>query len=412
MDTREKLDLLGLAARYDDCTVLSSDPAADGRGFFAPMTDAPRAGRDMFPCVSHLTTPWGQRKAILKVLQTSACQNNCYYCAFRAGRDSRRAHLTPDELARSFDLMYRAGVVEGMFLSSGVIGTARTMDEMLATTELVRQKYGFRGYIHLKLLPGAESAHIARAIELADRVSVNLEGPTPERLAVLAPQKRLDELVGPLKAASEMIRRNRLADASVRAGGRATPQVGGGAWLGMSTQFVVGPAGESDRELLVTAQTLYREVRLARAYYSAFRPVRDTPLEGVAPTHPTREHRLYQADWLLRYYSFSAEELPFDVHGLLSQDLDPKAAWAEAHPERFPVEINRAPLAELLRVPGIGPASGRAIVAARRQGELREVGDLRKLGARADRAARFVTLAGQRPPYQPPLPLSVSRLTG
>ena len=172
----------------------------------------------------------------------------------------------------------------------------------------------------------------------------------------------------------------------------------------MSTQFVVGPAGESDRELLSTVQMLYREVRLARAYYSAFSPVKNTPLEGVVPTHPTREHRLYQADWLLRYYNFGAEELPFDADGQLSQEIDPKAAWAQAHPERFPIEVNAAPLPELLRIPGIGPTSAKAIVQARRQARLRELGDLRKLGARADRAAPFVTLAGKRPPYQPPLP--------
>jgi predicted DNA-binding helix-hairpin-helix protein len=400
MDTREKLDLLGQAARYDDCTVLDSDETADGRGFFAPATVDPRPpSRDMFPCVSHVTTPWGERKAVLKVLQTSACQNNCNYCAFRAGRDIRRAHLTPDELARSFDLMYRAGVVDGMFLSSGIIGTSRTMDEMLATTELVRQKYGFRGYIHLKVLPGAEAAHIARAVELADRISVNLEGPTQERLAALAPQKAMVDLIGPLRIAAEIIRRG-----GARAGTRPAPTIGG-TRLGMSTQFVVGPAGESDRELLATVQMLYREVRLARAYYSAFSPVRNTPLEGVTPTHPTREHRLYQADWLLRYYNFGAEELPFDADGQLSQEIDPKAAWAQAHPERFPIEVNAAPLPELLRIPGIGPTSAKAIVQARRQANLRELGDLRKLGARADRAAPFVTLGGHRPPHQPPLPL-------
>jgi predicted DNA-binding helix-hairpin-helix protein len=296
--------------------------------------------------------------------------------------------------------MYRAGVVEGMFLSSGIIGTIRTMDEMLATTELVRQKYGFRGYIHLKVLPGAETAHIARAVELADRISVNLEGPTQERLAALAPQKAMVDLIGPLRIAAEIIRRG-----GARAGTRPAPTIGH-AHLGMSTQFVVGPAGESDRELLATVQMLYREVRLARAYYSAFSPVKNTPLEGVTPTHPTREHRLYQADWLLRYYNFGAEELPVDADGQLSQEIDPKAAWAQAHPERFPIEVNAAPLPELLRIPGIGPTSAKAIVQARRQAKLRELGDLRKLGARADCAAPFVTLAGHRPPHQPPLPLT------
>jgi predicted DNA-binding helix-hairpin-helix protein len=406
MDTREKLDLLGQAARYDDCTILDSGEAVDGRGFFAPATVDPRPpSRDMFPCVSHLTTPWGQRKAVLKVLQTSACQNNCNYCAFRAGRDIRRAHLSPDELARSFDLMYRAGVVDGLFLSSGIIGTARTMDEMLATTELVRLKYGFRGYIHLKVLPGAEAAHIARAVELADRISVNLEGPTQERLMTLAPQKEMADLVGPLRTAAEIIRARRRDSAWSANTGAQPKSLIGETRLGMSTQFVVGPAGENDRELLSTVQMLYREVRLARAYYSAFSPVKNTPLEGVAPTHPTREHRLYQADWLLRYYNFCVEELPFDADGRLSQAIDPKAAWAQAHPERFPIEVNAAPLPELLRIPGIGPASAKAIVQARRQAKLHELGDLRKLGARADRAAPFVTLAGHRPPHQPPLPL-------
>jgi len=408
MDVREKLDLLGAAARFDDCRAAAPDVIAAGRGFFAPETSTAPDPR-VLPCVSHLHTPDGQRKATLKILQTSACQNNCNYCAFRAGRDIRRAHLTPDDLARSFDLMYRAGLVESLFLSSGVVGTHRTMDEMLATVELVRQRYGFRGYIHLKLLPGAEDAHIERAVELADRVSMNLEAPTTEALAALAPLKRMDALVGPLRKAAEIIRR---ADplrspaptgAGIRAGARPAPAMGH-ARIGMSTQFVVGPAGESDRELLSTAQMLYRELRLARAYYSAFTPVRDTPLEDEPPTDPQREFRLYQADWLLRYYHFSADELPFDSDGQLRIDVDPKAAWAQKHPERFPVEVNAAPLDELMRVPGVGPTSARAIVQARRGGKLAEIGDLRKLGARVDRAAPYVTLAGRRPPYQPPLP--------
>ena len=408
MDVREKLDLLGVAARFDDCRTSAPDVIAEGRGFF---TSEPTTAADprVLPCVSHLHTPDGQRKSTLKVLQTSACQNNCNYCAFRSGRDVRRAHLPADDLARSFDLMYRAGLVESLFLSSGVIGTHRTMDEMLATVELVRVKYGFRGYVHLKLLPGAEDAHIERAVELADRVSVNLEAPTFETLAALAPLKRMDALVGPLRKAAQMICRGDPlrspppTGAGIRAGARPAPTMGH-ARIGMSTQFVVGPAGESDRELLSTAQMLYRELRLARAYYSAFTPVRDTPMEGEPPTDPQREFRLYQADWLLRYYHFSADELPFDSAGQLRTDVDPKAAWAGAHPERFPVEVNAAPLDELLRVPGVGPTSARAIFQALRGGKLAELGDLRKLGARADRAAPYVTLAGRRPPYQPPLP--------
>lgn len=397
MDIREKLALLGQAAQYDDCVAPAGDVQRDGRGFFAPQTDAAPDPR-VLPCISHLQTPDGQRKPALKILQTSACQNRCRYCAFSAGCDTRRVHVTPDELARSFDLMYRAGLVESMFLSSGIIGARRTMDEMIATAELLREKYRFRGYLHLKILPGAEAAQVARAVELADRVSVNLEGSTADRLAFLAPDKRMAELIGPLRTAADLIRRReQLATLGQ-----------GGVRLGLSTQFVVGPAGESDRELLNTVQTLYREVRLARSYYSAFRPVPGTPLEAAAATDPRREHRLYQADWLLRFYGFSADELPFDAAGLLRADVDPKTAWARVHPERFPVEVNRAPVSELLRVPGIGPHSARAIAAARRQGALREIGDLRKLGARADQAAPYVLLSGKRPPYQPPLPLDLA----
>ncbi len=397
MDVREKLNLLGQAAQYDDLVAPAGDVQRDGRGFFAPATDATPDPR-VLPCISHLHTPDGQRKPTLKILQTSACQNRCHYCAFSAGRDFRRAHVTPDELARSFDLMYRAGLVESMFLSSGVIGTLRTMDEMLATAELLRTKYQFHGYLHLKILPGTQAAQVARAVELADRVSVNLEGPTAERLAFLAPDKSMAELTGPLRLAADIIR-NRERPAALGWGGTK---------LGMSTQFVVGPAGESDRELLSTVQMLYREVRLVRSYYSAFRPVQGTPLEGAAPTDPRREHRLYQADWLLRFYGFEADELPFDEAGLLRSDMDPKAAWARSHPERFPVEVNSAAFSELLRVPGIGPHSARAIATARRQAALHEIGDLRRLGARADQAAPYVLLAGKRPPYQPPLPLDLA----
>jgi predicted DNA-binding helix-hairpin-helix protein len=402
MDAQQKLELLGRAAQYDDrvSAVRAVQPAASAGflpsqedfGLFAVPAEC-SATPDVFPYVSHVTTPAGCRMAVLKILQTSACHNDCRYCAFRAGRDFRRASFTPDELARAFDLMQRAGVVQGMFLSSGIVTTSHSMDEMLATTELLRERYRFRGYIHLKILPGAEAAQIARAVELADRVSVNLEGPTSDRLATLAPRKRMEELVGPLRVAARFISgHRRLRD----------PKVGYGR-LGMSTQFVVGPAGESDRELLGTAQRLYKELRLSRAYYSAFNPVVGTPLENEPPTDPRREVRLYQADWLLRYYGFSVEDLPFDASGQLDQAIDPKTAWAKAHPEHYPVEVNRAPLPDLLRVPGIGPASARAILAARRQGALQELGDLRRLGARVTRASPYVLLAGKRPPCQLPL---------
>jgi predicted DNA-binding helix-hairpin-helix protein len=402
MDLRERLGMLSEAAVFDDAVAVDGAPEApglgdaapsyeqksDARGFFAPARDGAVAHRNVLPCVSHHTAPDGQRHAVLKILQTSACENDCNYCAFRAGRNTRRAHVTPDELARSFDLMYRAGLVEGMFLSSGVMGTTRTMDEMLATVELARNKYGFVGYIHLKVLPNAQEAHVERAVKLADRVSVNLEGPTQERLDALAPRKRLEELMTPLREAARL--RRKLIESGVllrraeRGQHPAAPRSGpqwGNTRLGLSTQFVVGPAGESDRELLTVVNSLYQDLGLSRAYYSAFTPVKRTPLEYAGPTDPAREHRLYQADWLLRFYGFSASELPYDAANQLRTDVDPKSAWARAHPEYFPIEVNRAPLSMLLRIPGIGPQSARAIVETRRIAPLREIGDLKRLGA-------------------------------
>jgi len=209
---------------------------------------------------------------VLKVLQTNVCEKNCYYCAVRAGRDVPRTSFTPEELARAFDRLHRADLVDGLFLSSGVCaGADRTMDRMLACVELVRTQYGFSGYVHLKLLPGASEAHIERALQLAHRVSVNLEAPSAERLGVIAPYKDFyHELSQPMKVAK------RLIDAS---GGRLAP-------AGQTTQFVVGAAGESDHEILSTTARLYEELNLKRAYFSAFQPVPGTPLDGCEATRP------------------------------------------------------------------------------------------------------------------------------
>lgn len=381
---REKIEWLGQAAQYDLC-------AANGRPTPVPGAQpdrTPQAHRDLSESVATVVGQGGRRVPLLRVLQTSACEKNCYYCPFRAGRRFRRATLQPDELAAAFDQMQRKGLVEGLFLSSGIVGAVRTMDQMLATVELVRNKYQWRGYVHLKILPDAEEAQIERAAQLADRLSVNLEAPNEVRLARLAPKKDFTHgLVEPLQRAWTVVRRQRYA-------GQAAVSAGA------TTQFVVGPAGESDRELLDTSQMLYRQVGLRRAYYSAFNPISDTPLEGNDPTPPLREHRLYQADFMLRQYGFSAGELPFDANGNLSLDRDPKQAWAEAHPELFPVEINRAPQQVLLRVPGIGPLSAAAIVKARRQGSLRSLADLQKLGIRPNSAAPYILLDGKRPVFQ------------
>jgi predicted DNA-binding helix-hairpin-helix protein len=381
-DLYEKVSLLGQQAQYDLCE-------AQGQPTPVPAT-GPAAQRipDVSESVATVIGQGGRRVPLLRVLQTSACEKNCYYCPFRAGRRMRRATLEPDGLAAAFDQMQRKGLVEGLFLSSGIVGTVRSMDRMLATVELVRQKYQWRGYVHLKLLPNAEAAQIERAALLADRLSVNLEAPNEARLARLAPKKDFDRgLIEPLQRAWAIVRRLRNQGHAVASAGAVT-------------QYVVGPAGESDQELLAASQMLYRQVGLRRAYYSAFNPIDDTPLQEQAPTPPVREHRLYQADFMLRQYGFDAKELPFDENGNLPHDRNPKLAWAEQHPENFPVEVNRASQATLLRVPGIGPSGAAAIVQARRSGRLRSVQDLQRLGVRSQQAAPFILLDGSVPSHQ------------
>ncbi|HIQ06590.1 MAG TPA: radical SAM protein [Anaerolineae bacterium] len=384
MDLQERVAVLEQAAQFDVCAAVGQPmPLETGR-----VTERVPGLSDY---IAHVVGKGGRRVPLLKILLTSACEKNCYYCPFRAGRDFRRQTLSPDELALAFDQMQRAGLVEGLFLSSSIAGMTRTMDRMLATVELLREKYKFQGYVHLKILPEAELAQIERAVQLADRVSVNLEAPDEAHLAKLAPRKTFEiGLLKPLRLAAEII---------AQGGGRET----GIGPTSQTTQFVVGPAGESDQELLETSQQLYDELHLARAYYSAFRPIPDTPLENNPPTPPLREHRLYQADFLLRRYGFRAEELPYDASGNLSMEHDPKTAWALAHPELFPVEVNRADRRQLLRVPGVGPKSAARILQARRLGTIRSLGDLRRLGVLTNRAAPFVLLAGHRPPVQLPL---------
>jgi len=373
MDTFDKLQSVSQLMAVEPAEEVGATGAACG---VSPTADY----------IHYAVMPGGKRIALLKTLMTSACERDCYYCAFRAGRDFRRETFSPDEMARAFDEMARRGQAEGIFLSSGIAGGGlRTQDKLIAAAELLRGKYGFRGYLHLKIMPGAEVEQIRRAMQLANRVSVNLEAPNTQRLSQLAPHKVfVEELVRPLRVI-ESIRR----------------QQGGGP--SSTTQFVVGGADESDHELLATAAQVVREARLARVYFSSFRPVPGTPLEHHPPTPPLREHRLYQSDFLLRQYGFSFDDLIFDERGNLPLDADPKVAWARQHLAHAPVELNRAGRMELLRVPGIGPKTADTILRERRTGHLRELTDLRKLGVAASRAAPFVLLDGRRPAYQLPL---------
>lgn len=334
--------------------------------------------------------PGGRRVPLLKTMLTTACERDCYYCPFRAGRNYRRATFKPEEMADVFDQVHRRGAVDGLFLSTGILrGGANTQNKLLDTAELLRQRYGYRGYLHLKLMPGAERGQVERAMQLADRVSVNLEAPNETRLARLAPKKNFyEELLQPLRWVEE-IRRS------------VSPRTSwNGRWPSTTTQFVVGAAGENDLEILSTVSQLTHQLHLARAYFMAFNPVLDTPLENLPPEDPLRQHRLYQASFLLRDYGFDLEELPFAGAGDLPKEVDPKRAWAEVYLAEQPVELNRAGREALLRVPGIGPRSAEKILAARRLGRLREINDLRKLGIAAGRAAPFVLLDGARPAHQ------------
>jgi predicted DNA-binding helix-hairpin-helix protein len=333
----------------------------------------------------------GNRKMpVLKAMSTTACERDCLYCPFRAGRSSmRRVKLSPDEMAQGFMALYRAQAVEGLFLSSGVIrGGVTSQDAILDTGAILREKYGFRGYIHLKIMPGAERDQVQRAMELANRVSINLEAPNAGRLERIAPGKQFaDELLTRLRWVEDL---RRGSEGRLRASS--------------STEFVVGPAGESDVELLSTSEYLHRELKLARVYFSAFRPVGETPLDNHPATNDTRRIRLYQASFLLRDYGFQAEELPFAADGNLPQQVDPKRAWAEEHLGHAPVEINTASRNDLLRVPGIGIKGAARILAARRKNKLRSLDDLRALGiVNVRRAVPYMLLDGKQPGEQPRL---------
>ena len=293
-------------------------------------------------------------------------------------------------MAKGFIAFHRAGIVQGLFLSSGIAGGGlKTQDKLLATIEILRQKYNYKGYVHLKLMPGAEHAQVEAAMRLANRVSLNLEAPNSQRLARLAPGKTfLDELMQPLRWVEEI----RLSEPA---------HLGwNGRWPSMTTQFVVGAVGESDLELLSTTTYLQKQLRLSRAYYSAFRPVSNTPLEEYPAASPAREFHLYQASFLLRDYGFDLEELPFDDLGNLPDNIDPKVAWANNHLVENPIEVNQASRHELLKLPGIGPKSADAIITARRRGKLAKLEDLKKLGVRTNRISPFVLLDGKKPDRQ------------
>lgn len=334
--------------------------------------------------------PNGGSIRLLKTLLSSYCERNCSYCPFRSGRDIPRAAFTPDDFARLFDSLYRSGFVEGIFLSSSIFqNSITTQDKLLATAALLRKRYQFQGYLHLKIMPGAERDQIFQAMTLADRLSVNLEAPHPQALASLAPQKDFtNDLLKPLRWIAEIRR-------SIK-----PYQAWNGKWPSSTTQFVVGAAGESDLDILAATSSLHQTTQISRAYYSSFNPIRGTPLENKPPSPPLREHRLYQAFFLLRDYGFSLEDLPYQENGNLPLKEDPKQGWANKYLLHDPVEINTAPRETLLRIPGLGPTRVDKIIAYRRQGRIKSFGLLRKNRLVDQKSAPFLLVDGKRPAKQ------------
>ena len=339
----------------------------------------------------HLSPVSGGRVVpLLKAMLTTACERNCFYCPFQTGRNYQRITFRPEELALIYMKAFTQGYVDGLFLSTGVFsGGSHTQDKLIETAAMLRTKLGYRGYLHLKIMPGAEFDQVYQAMQYADRVSTNLEAPNPSRLCSLAPQKDFDdELLQPLLWV-EQIRNSKSSHLGWN-----------GRWPSTTTQFVVGPAGESDLELLSTVAGLNKATGLRRAYFEAFNPIPDTPLEDHPEEDERRQLRLYQASYLLRDYGFEVEDFCFSANGRLMLDKDPKVNIADQLYAQSPVEVNKAPRATLLRIPGIGPRSASAIVKARNNSSISELNQLSKLGILTERVAPYITLQGQRPHHQ------------
>lgn len=383
MDVMEKLTILTDAAKYDAaCT--SSGASRGSRAGYIGNTSSSVAG------CCHTFSADGRCVTLLKVLMTNCCVYDCKYCVNRCSNDTRRAAFTPEELADLTIQFYRRNYIEGLFLSSGVmVSPDYTTERMIRCLELLRHHYRFNGYIHAKTIPGTDPDLVQRLGLLADRLSVNIELPSEQGLQTLAPNKTRKAIFRPMGLITSTLRENKEELVKYRHTPRFAP-------AGQSTQMIIGATPDSDRHILSLTQALYDKYRLKRVFYSAYVPVVENTLLPSLDTKPPllREHRLYQADWLLRFYGFRAEELLDEDDPNFNPLVDPKCSWALKHPAFFPVEINTASREELLRVPGIGTVSTRRILYARRARKL-EHEDLRKLGVVMKRAQYFITCKGR-----------------
>ncbi len=393
MDTTAKLALLADAAKYDvACT--SSGIDRDAR--MGALGNATAAG------ICHSFSADGRCITLLKVLFTNVCVFDCAYCASRCSNDVPRASFRPRELADLTMEFYRRNYIEGLFLSSGVLKSPDyTTERIIECLRIPREEYGFRGYIHAKAVPGTSFDLLAALGLLADRISVNMELPSSESLALLCPNKTRDSIVAPMRQIREGIAEDRdtralmRRDACYMAQRRPARKTRAFAPAGQSTQMIIGATPETDFQILNLSSSLYKTMHMKRVFFSAYLSVNeDGRLPQGNAVQLDREHRLYQADWLMRFYKFDASELIDEGQPFLATDIDPKANWAINHLDRFPIEVNTAPYEELLRVPGIGVRGAKAIVGARRATALGEA-ELRKLGVAYKRARFFITCRGR-----------------
>lgn len=382
MTLGEKLEILSDAAKYDvSCTSGGTERKGDGEG----MGNCRKAG------ICHSFSADGRCISLLKILFTNECIYDCKYCVNRSGNDVVRTSFTPEEVCTLTMEFYRRNYIEGLFLSSGVLKSPNyTMELLYTVLYKLRHEHNFQGYIHVKAIPGADSRLIQMTGYLADRMSVNIELPTAESLRLLAPHKTRKNILAPMRFVQQMSAENQYEIQTYRHVPKFVP-------AGQSTQMIIGATPESDYQILHVAESLYKKFDLKRVFYSAFIPVNeDKNLPSVKEQRPPllREHRLYQADWLLRYYHFEAGELLDEENPNFNAYLDPKCFWALRHLEEFPIEINYAAYDMLLRVPGIGYKSASRIVKARRMGML-DFEDLKKMGVVLKRALYFITCKGK-----------------
>ncbi|MEN6564820.1 MAG: putative DNA modification/repair radical SAM protein [Veillonellales bacterium] len=383
MDIFDKLKILTDAAKYDvACTSSGVNKKATAGG----IGSAAACG------ICHSFAGDGRCISLLKVLLTNVCAYDCKYCVNRRSNDTPRAAFTPRELADLTINFYRRNYIEGLFLSSGVLKTPDyTCEQMIEALRILREEYRFSGYIHAKAIPGADSALIARLGLLADRMSVNIELPSHNSLQLLAPDKSKHSILAPMGYIQNRIQENCTDIIRYHHAPKFVP-------AGQSTQMIIGATPETDFQILNLAEGLYRKYRLKRVFFSAYMPVAEDSLLPAPETKPPllREHRLYQADWLLRFYGFTANELLDQQHQSFNPYIDPKCNWALNHMELFPLDVNRASYSDLLRVPGIGVISAKRIITARRTGRLQFDG-LKKLGVVLKRAQYFITCGGKAP---------------